>query len=101
MTYPHDPYRPPQPPQNAIVPARPPQPPPYAGPQPQHPPPYASPLHAQVDGEKAGLLRAGKVALWVWIAITVAAIAVPVLCCLGCFAAGIIGAPGASATPTP
>ncbi|GAA3279008.1 hypothetical protein Dvina_01360 [Dactylosporangium vinaceum] len=43
-----------------------------------------------MERERAGLFRAGKVALWVWIGLTVAPIVLLGLCLLNCFA-GLFG----------
>ncbi|MFI5905940.1 hypothetical protein [Dactylosporangium sp. NPDC051541] len=46
--------------------------------------PYTYPSVSAVDREKAGLFRAGKVALWVWIGLTAAPILLLGLCLLNC-----------------
>lgn len=44
------------------------------------PPPWQPPPR-QSDEEKAGLFKAGKVAIWMWIALTAVVIAIPIVCC--------------------
>lgn len=82
-----------------------PPPPPHGPYPPQSGPPYQSgwpPYQPpQVDQEKAGLFKAGKVALWVWIVITVVPILFIVGCCVACWGAGLLGSvmPAPSQTP--
>jgi hypothetical protein len=81
----------------------------YPQPPRSHPPFYPRPPSwngyppqppSAAEHEKAGLFRAGKVALWVWIAVTLAPILLIGLCLLGCFT-GMFGLVGAVATNTP
>lgn len=44
-----------------------------------------------VKNETAGLINAAKWGIWVWIGLAVIPLIVVVLCCFGCFSAGIIG----------
>lgn len=58
-------------------PVWPPPPPPH---NPQHNPQH----NPNVDHEKAGLFRAGKIALWIWIVAAVVPLIAIVLCCALC-----------------
>jgi hypothetical protein len=101
MAYPGDPR---QPPSHSIVPV-------YQSPEPPRFDPQSARFHPRpprwngypprppsaAEREKAGLFRAGKVALWVWIAVMLAPILLIGLCLLGCFT-GMFGLVGAVAT---
>lgn len=41
--------------------------------------------------EQDNFFNAAKWGIWVWIAVTVVPLAFALLCCVGCFGAGIIG----------
>jgi hypothetical protein len=122
VTYPYDPNQqptnqpPPPPPPNMIVPMYPPQSaPPHQPWSPQQhplppqwtpvppPPPYGQYQQqaAPAEQEKAGLFRAGKVALWVWVVVTLAPILIIGLCCAACFATGMAGTLGGSTSGSP
>jgi hypothetical protein len=73
--------------------------PPRFGPSPPRWNGYPPQPPSAAEREKAGLFRAGKVALWVWIAVTLAPILLIGLCLLGCFT-GMFGLVGSVATST-
>ncbi len=75
---------------------QPPPPPPPYGPRPPH---QQYPPANPVMGEAAGLIRAGKVAVWVWIALAVVPILGILACCGLCGLGGVIGAGSPSPTP--
>lgn len=69
-----------------------------------YPPQYPAPPQPQssdVDQQKAGLLRAGKAAIWVWIALSLVPVVVIVGCLGLCLMGGLIGAVAPAPTPTP
>ena len=53
------------------------------GPGPYPPPPQRS--------SKDGLMRAATWGIWTWVAVTVVPLVLVLLCCVGCFGAGILG----------
>ncbi|MFG3715840.1 hypothetical protein [Micromonospora sp. NPDC047730] len=52
------------------------------------------PNHPQYEAERqrAGFFRAGKVAAWVWVAVTVIPLVLILVCCGLCLAGGTLGA---------
>lgn len=67
------------------------QPPnPYYGPP--RPPQYGPPPNDDKERAKTGLFRAGQVAVWVWVVLTILIILVPIACCGFCGLGGLVGA---------
>lgn len=66
--------------------------------QPQRP---YQPAPSDVDRQRAGFFRAGKVAAWVWVVVTVAPIVLVVGCCGLCMFTGVLGSALPDPTPTP
>lgn len=56
---------------------------------------------ANAINETASAARAGKYAVWVWIALALLPIAMVALCFLGCFGSLILGSVTPSTSPTP
>lgn len=67
----------------------------------QPPPPWPPQQPRQVDEEKAGLFKAGKIAIWMWVALTIVIIAIPIVCCGFCGLGSVIGAATPDPTPYP
>lgn len=62
---------------------------------------HSSPDYKEVESERAGLFRAGKVAIWVWVVLALVPVVVIVACCVLCSVGGIVGSVLPTATPTP
>lgn len=77
------------------------RPPPPHPPQQAWPPPHPGWQAQQAEQEKAGLFKAGKIALWVWIVLAVAPVVAVLGCCGLCMVSGVLGAATPTTTPTP
>ncbi|RLK22676.1 hypothetical protein DER29_0515 [Micromonospora sp. M71_S20] len=66
-----------------------------------YPPPSPYDPRAEAERQKAGLFKAGKVAAWVWVSLTVAAVVIVVGCCGLCLFGGVLGVVMPTGTPTP
>lgn len=67
----------------------------YGRPHPEYGPP-----NDDKERAKTGLFRAGQVAVWMWIVLTILIILVPIACCGFCGLGGLInGAADPSTTP--
>lgn len=67
---------------------------------PPPPPPWGHPQRGPAEQEKAGLFRAGKVAIWVWVALSLIPIVLILACCGFCGLGSVIGAADPSPTPS-
>ncbi|WP_229398105.1 hypothetical protein [Micromonospora okii] len=68
----------------------------YQSPYPQH-----TPAAEEAARQKAGLFRAGKVAAWVWVVLTIGTIALIAICCGLCVLGGALGVVLPAPSPTP
>lgn len=55
---------------------------------------------SNIEDEKAGLFKAGKVALWIWVVLALIPVVAIIACCGLCGLGGIIGSVNPSPTPT-